>query len=143
MTRMVSRGLVLAVAAALVVLAGAGSASAAAKITVCPSGCKYTAIQDAINAAPDAATISVRPGTYAGFSVPGTNSSLTKVTLSGGGADQTIISGGAPVVAIAGGVSARIRGVQITKGSNGGISNNGALRLSGGLPKYAASLKES
>src|SRR5947209_6428228 len=84
--------LVLAALAAGVLafgLAGQATANAAAKLTVCPSGCGYTTIQDAINAARDGATITVAPGTYAGFSAPGTNPSLRNVTLRGAGAAET------------------------------------------------------
>jgi hypothetical protein len=122
---------------ALLVLAAAGQASAATRDTlrVCPSGCDYTSIQGAINAASHRATILIAPGTYGGFSVPGTNSSLTNVTLRGAGAARTTISGGSPVVSIGDGVFATITGVAITNGSGtpdgsaGGISNDGTLTL--------------
>lgn len=123
---------------ALVVLAGAGGASATntGRITVCPSGCDYATIQDAVNAAPRRAIIIVAAGTYAGFSIPGTNSALTNLTLLGAGAENTTISGtetpdGSPVVANLG-VSVRIRGVTISGDrvdGGSGILNNGTLTL--------------
>jgi hypothetical protein len=126
---------------ALLVLAGAGRASATntGRVTVCPSGCDYAMIQDAINAAPRRAIIIVAAGTYAGFSIPGTNSALTNVTLLGAGAATTTISGagepdGSPVVANLG-VSVRIRDVTITGSdtdpvvAGSGILNNGTLTL--------------
>lgn len=124
---------------ALVVLAGAGGASATntGRITVCPSGCDYATIQDAVNAAPRRAIIIVAAGTYAGFSLPGTNSALTNLTLLGAGAENTTISGsetpdGSPVVANLG-VSVRIRGVTIGNTyavvGGSGILNNGTLTL--------------
>ncbi len=113
--RKLARAVVAGVA--LLVLAAAGQASAGTRdtIRVCPRGCDYTTIQGAINAASHRAIILIAPGTYGGFSVPGTNNSLTTVTLLGAGAGRTTISGGSPVVAIGGGVSATITGVEITK----------------------------
>jgi hypothetical protein len=125
--------IVLAVAAAM----ASGTAWAAKPIIVCSSGCAYTTIQDAINAAPDRATITIAPGTYGGFSVPGTNSGLTNVTLVGAGAGETTVSG--VHVVINSGESATIRGVTVTRASaplvgddahlGGGIFNSGTLTL--------------
>lgn len=51
---------------ALCIFAGAVSvpAAAAATLDVCPSGCTYSTIQTAVNAAAPGDTVAVRPGTY-------------------------------------------------------------------------------
>src|SRR5213592_2692185 len=57
-------------------------------------GC-YGSIQAAVDAAPDGATITVRPGTYAG------GITIAKsLTLRGAAAAATVISGGGPVLTI-------------------------------------------
>lgn len=68
-------------------LAGVGVENAkAATITVCPSGCDYTSIQDAIDAASSGDTISIGAGTYDEQVI--VNKGLT---LDGDGAGTTII----------------------------------------------------
>jgi len=152
------RAFVAGVALLLLTAAGQASAGARETVRVCPSGCDYTTIQAAINAASHRAIILIAPGTYGGFGVPGTDSSLTNVTLRGAGAGRTTISGGSHVVAIGGGVSVTITGVAITDGSGGsdgsagGIANDGILTLedatvsgnrglsSGGIINYGAAL---
>ena len=134
--REVGQHLARVVGTGVVVFVGEAPASAqnAARIKVCPNGCEYATIQDAINAAPDGAKIIIAPGAYGGFTVPGTNSGLTKVTLVGAGAGVTTV-GGVHVV-IDSGESATIRGVTITGASppfgeynGGGIDNSGTLTL--------------
>jgi hypothetical protein len=66
------RSLTAVAVAAVVALAGAAHASAAAP-TVCPSGCPYSTIQDAIDHAQSGDAIKIAAGRYAGFSVPGGN----------------------------------------------------------------------
>lgn len=96
---------------------------------VCPSGCAYSNIRSAINAASDGDTISVGAGTY--------NERLTiakSLTIAGAGAGQTIIDGqyNGTVVTINGGTVA-ISGVTIRHGyagNGGGINNGGTLTLS-------------
>ena len=133
---MLKLGLAAFAGTSVVVFVGEGQASAqsGARIKVCPSGCAYATIQDAINAAPDGAKIIIARGSYGGFTVPGTNSGLTKVTLVGAGAGVTTV-GGVHVV-IDAGESATIRGVTITGASppvgeydGGGIDNSGTLTL--------------
>ncbi len=64
--------------------------NAGAAITVCKSGCSYTSIQAAVNAAPNGATIQVMEGVYIG-SVVITNKNLT---LKGVEANFTVIDRG-------------------------------------------------
>ena len=96
---------------------------------VCPSGCAYSNIQSAINAASDGDTISVGAGTY--------NERLTiakSLTIAGAGAGQTIIDGqyGGTVVTVnANYATVTISDVTIQHGylynggNGGGISNTG------------------
>jgi hypothetical protein len=113
-------------------------AAAAPPLQVCPSGCTYSTIADALTAATSGATIVVAPGTYAG------GLDITKnVSLLGAGAAATTISGGTPiplvgetpVVSVEPGVTATISGFTITGDTQGqqvgGISNRGALTLRG------------
>ena len=69
----------------VVLLAGLGagtvaSADTAATLTVCPSGCPYTVIQDAVNAAAPGDTVQVSAGTYTQ-----TVTIITSLTLAGVG----------------------------------------------------------
>lgn len=67
-------------------------------ITVCPSGCEYTSIQDAINAASPGDTIRIGPGIYE------ENLVIHKgLILRGAGRDESVIKGkkeGKPVILI-------------------------------------------
>ncbi len=95
MTRLKRQRLALSVAATVSAVTCAlfvvSSASAAAPITVCPAGsvpaCAYTTIQNAIDVAPDNATILVGPGAYAGAL-----DIKHSVTLEGDGPANTIIT---------------------------------------------------
>ena len=105
------------------------------KITVCASGCQYTTIQAAIDNARDHAIVSVAPGTYAGFNVPGNNmnSSLT-ITILGAGAGQTTIDDPNGVTIFSSLPSVTLAGLTITGADNGGgdgggIFNRGRLTL--------------
>src|SRR5438128_5929560 len=127
------RILAVVLVAAALAFVGAGQASANQPITVCPSGCDYTTIQHAVDNAPNGATIHVAHGSYSGFKVPGTNASLTSLTVHGAGGGQTVINTvglyGPPLVSIDSGQSVTITGVTITGGTSGGVSNNGTLEL--------------
>ena len=108
-------------ATALVAMATAGialvfaSASPAATLAVCPSGCQYSQIAAAVAAAQSGDTVTVAAGTYQGGFTIGVS-----LTLTGAGATQTIIKGGGPVVTIGAPGSSKlnvaISGVTITGG---------------------------
>jgi parallel beta-helix repeat protein len=77
------------VGAALVLVTLAAGGTAQKVITVCPSGCDFTSIQAAIQAAPDGSTIQVKAGTYQ------ESLTITKpLSVLGEGPDKTIIQGG-------------------------------------------------
>ncbi len=87
---------VLAIAIGLVFPAVAAlPAWAAATLTVCPSGCPYSQISDAVAAAHSGDTIQVAAGTYRGGFTIGVS-----VKIVGAGAGSTAISGGGPVITI-------------------------------------------
>lgn len=69
--------------------------AAAATLTVCPSGCPYSQISDAVAAAHSGDTIQVAAGTYRGGFTIGVS-----VKIAGAGAGSTAISGGGPVITI-------------------------------------------
>ena len=100
----------------------------ACSYNVCPSGCAYTEIHEAINAASPGATIRIGPGTYK------ENVYIEKnITLVGAGIGKTIIDGKAEdsVIGIEPGLTAvTIRDMTLTNGKSsgvgGGISNGTA-----------------
>jgi len=79
--------LILSLAVMLCLLCMPGSAS---QITVCPSGCNYTSIQEAVNAAHTGDTILVYPGTYNESLV--IDRSLTLEGIAGPGGRPLVIS---------------------------------------------------
>lgn len=121
----------LALLAGCPLLAAPVSAAFAATFTVC-SGCSYSSIQSALNAAHNGDVIRVGPGTFAG------GITIAKsVTLTGAGAGSTTIQGGSPVVTI--GVyqaatepTVSISGVAITGGTSGQLYGAGTA-LGGGV----------
>ena len=125
---------VVVAAAALLGTVGAASAAQAKSLMVCSSGCPFTTIAEALNAAPTGSKITVGPGPMAAAS-----SSTRTSNLSGGGADQTDDQWRGMVVTVASGVSTTISAVTITGGEpdyslpdltpSGGILNNGVLTL--------------
>jgi hypothetical protein len=114
----------VAMATACVALAFA-SASSAATLQVCPSGCQYSQIAAAVAAAQSGDTVTVAAGTYQGGFTIGVS-----LTLTGAGASQTIIKGGGPVVTIGGPGSSQltvsITGVTIT----GGVTQSSPISIS-------------
>jgi hypothetical protein len=132
------RGLIRILFVALMVASSLQfAAPALAKtLTVCPSGCPYTTIVDALAAARDGDEISIGAGSYAGGFVIEKN-----VTLRGAGRDQTTIQGtsAASVIRVGTTINVAIRSVTITGGGGsrtrfdrkggGGILNEGELTL--------------
>lgn len=106
------------------------SVSQAAEITVCPTGCNYTSIQAALNAASDGDIIIIGPGVY----TQGIIGTGKRLTLQGAGANSTIINGTSTfntVTILSSGV-VTITDVTIQNGRNafgGGIMNEGYLVL--------------
>ena len=89
-------GLLLASAMVASVVVASGQVPArAAALRVCPSGCAYAQVADAVAAARDGDTISVAAGTYrGGFTI------RASIRIAGAGAGATVISGGGPVITI-------------------------------------------
>jgi hypothetical protein len=100
------------------------SASPAATLQVCPSGCQYSQIAPAVAAAQSGDTVTVAAGTYQGGFTIGVS-----LTLTGAGATQTIIKGGGPVVTIGAPGSSKlnvsITGVTIT----GGVTQSSPISI--------------
>jgi hypothetical protein len=115
-------------------LAGFGALPAqAATLDVCPSGCPYTTIQQALAAAASGDTISVAPGTYPGGFTIGKN-----VTVVGSGAGQTSVMGAGKRgedITVATGVTTAIEALTVDArafGSNrsgDAVSNFGTLTV--------------
>ena len=100
---------------------------------VCASGCTYSSVQAAIDAAGIGATIHLCAGTFTGNITIGKNLSLIG-TGSGPGGGNTILSGSqnGTVVTVNQGATVTLQGMRITNGDNingGGISNAGTLTL--------------
>jgi hypothetical protein len=120
-----------AVAAAVVLLVAAGSASAARPLTVCASGCQFTTLADALAAADDGDRITIGPGVFSG------GLAISKsVSLSGAGAADTTISGlhSFTVLTVLPGAAVTVSDLTVSDGEGhgfcgGGILNNGTLRL--------------
>ncbi len=118
--------MVMAVVAVMGALPSRASTALAATLTVCPSGCPYTRIQDAVDAAAPGDTVQVGAGTYTQ-----TVTISTSLTLAGAGVGQTIIDGNndtqhAPLVAITGTAGqVTLSGLTLQHGFGGGLLNNG------------------
>jgi large repetitive protein len=114
--------LLVALALLLGFLSLTPAATRAATLDVCPSGCNFSSIQVAINAAASGDTISISAGTYTESLLISKN-----LTLQGAGANQTTLKGGnfgGVVSTWPGGFTIDIDGVTITGGRDGsGISN--------------------
>jgi hypothetical protein len=90
-----ARRLLLAAVAAGLVSAMLPALAGAATISVCPSGCPYSQISDAVASADRGDTINVAAGTYQGGFTIGVS-----LKIVGAGADSTVIRGGGPVITI-------------------------------------------
>ena len=73
-----------------------GATSAAAStLRVCPHGCAYSQVADAVAAAHDGDSVNIAVGTYrGGFAI------AKSLTVNGAGAGQTTIGGGGPVITV-------------------------------------------
>src|SRR5205085_2868350 len=113
------------------------AAAHAATLSVCPSGCAYAHIQDAINAASSGDTISIGAGTYAehldiekNLTLLGAGAQTTVIDGSGGGRAVTVgLSNAAADVTLAG-VTIRHGNVRAGAGGfGGGLYTAGKLTL--------------
>lgn len=109
------------------------STSSAATLDVCPSGCTYTTVQAAVDAAASGDTIDVGAGTYVG-----SVTIIRNVTIQGAGAGLTILDGGGSGNVVLTNyyqlgtfnrLSAAINDLTITNGARG-VANNGIATLS-------------
>ncbi len=127
-------GVMVLVAALLLAAASAASNAQAATLRVCPSGCTFSQVAPAVEAAKTGDTIEVAVGTYrGGFAID------KSIRLRGAGAGATVIRGGGPVITIgkAGAASeptVAIRALTVTGGENpGGVPPFRELALGGGI----------
>lgn len=96
---------------------------------VCASGCTYSSVQAAIDAASNGATIHVCAGTFSGNITIGKS-----LTLVGPGAGATTLSGNqnGSAVTVNQGPTVTLQGLRISNGAainGGGINNSGTLTL--------------
>jgi hypothetical protein len=130
--------LALGAVASAVVVGGVPLASAAAELTVCPSGppaCDYASIADAVAAADQGDVITVAAGTYSGALTLDTS-----LRLVGAGASETTIMGG---VTVSPGTDVIISGVTLTGATETGLVNAGTLvvrdsAISGNNPTFSS-----
>jgi len=125
----------IALAATSVILSIGPPASIAATLRVCASGCQYSTIQSAIDAAQIFDTIRVGPGTYA-ETLHMTLPLAKTLTLNGSGAKKTIVDAGGQncVLVIGQGFTLAVTGMTFTNGGGNlfpgsGITNFGSLTL--------------
>jgi len=119
----------LATGLAIAPMAASPLSVAAAVVQVCPSGCAFTTIQDALASAGNGDEIDIAAGTYSGGFTISVN-----VALVGSGAGSTVVTGGGPVMTVAPGAAVAVSSLSVTGGNNpggvgGGISNFGLLTL--------------
>jgi hypothetical protein len=117
--------MMLGVAAGLV--AATTMPAQAATLDVCPSGCPYTTIQQALAAAASGDTISVAPGTYPGGFTIGKN-----VTVAGSASGQTTVRGTGRAgvgITVAAGVRATIEALTVDAAGGDAVYNDGTLTL--------------
>ena len=110
------------------------SAAVAGTLKVCPTGCTYSTIQSAIDAAQTGDSIKIATGTYTENLLIDPPVAAKNLTLLGSGTHQTIIDGsqGECVMQIDKGYTVSISGLTITNGKcppAGGILTDGTLTL--------------
>ena len=110
------------------------SAAVAGTLKVCPTGCTYSTIQSAIDAAQTGDTIKIAPGTYTENPRILPPTAAKQLTLEGAGALKTIVDGNQQdlVLEVDTDYVVTIRGVTFTNGKAlpaGGILNHGTLKL--------------
>jgi fibronectin-binding autotransporter adhesin len=111
----------------------APASGSAATLHVCPHGCAYRQVADAVTAAHAGDSVSVADGTYRG------GFAITKnLALNGAGAGQTRITGGGPVITVgtldaASEPTVTIRDVTITGGVTHSAFGSTVEALGGGL----------
>ncbi len=110
------------------------SAAVAGTLKVCPTGCTYSTIQSAIDAAQTGDSIKIATGTYTENLLIDPPVAAKTLTLIGTGAPHTIIDGilGECVMQIDKGYTVNISGLTITNGKcppAGGILTDGTLTL--------------
>jgi hypothetical protein len=94
--------------------------------TVCPSGCDYTTIQGAIDAASSGDIVQVGPGHYLEHILM-----KAGVTLVGAGADRSVIDAGGSGIVVMGASNALLDGFTITGGNNTTVYHDGFLEGGG------------
>jgi len=127
-------------------------AAAARHLDVCQSGCAYSNLQDAVNAADTGGTIAIAAGTYDGsvtitkdVTLIGAGADLTTITQSARSIDTIFTPGSGSVITITSNASVTIRdvtvsggfafvcvptgGIPFCDGDGGGINNSGTLML--------------
>jgi len=97
----------ITLAGALIALAGIPALASAATRTVCASGCDYTTIQAAVDAAADGDVIEVGGGTYAGATIN------TRVTIQGEGIAATTVQAATAFTLQAGGSGSTLRDMTV------------------------------
>jgi hypothetical protein len=110
------------------------SAAVAGTLQVCPTGCTYSTIQGAIDAAQTGDTIKIAPGTYTENPRILPPTAAKQLTLQGAGALKTIVDGNQQdlVLEVDTDYVVTISGVTFTNGKGlaaGGIFNHGTLKL--------------
>lgn len=106
---------------------------------VCPAGCTYSTIQDAVTNGPENTPLTIAAGTYL------ENVSISRsVILVGAGSGQTIIDGQITntVVTVDGAVTVSISGVTIRNGDASGVDGGGLLN-EGGTVTLSSSVVEN
>ena len=116
----------ITLAAALTALAGLPALAAAETRTVCPSGCDFTTIQAAIDAAAPGDTIAVGEGTYPGATV------TKPLTIQGAGVDATAVQAATAFLLEPGASGTTLRGLTV-RGTTATGTSYGVTAASGAV----------